>query len=173
MSAFSLASAYLQSYGSSLHTIDLVVLKDCLIDLLHTSGITHMPLLRWNPGYTVNDEELDSHHQRLFYLLNTAYENVMNSPELDCVHPIIDELSEYTRYHFSTEEQHMRDKGFYDLDDHIGKHREFAHSIEELRMRYHDNDLEVARELIIVLGEWLLGHVLKDDMKYAELNGPD
>ena len=129
-----------------------------------------MPLLNWNPGYSVNDAELDSHHQRLFYLLNAAYENVMNSPEVDRIHSIIDELSEYTRYHFSTEELHMRDKGFHEIDDHVAQHREFAHSVEVLRLRYHDNDLEVARELIIVLGEWLLGHVLKDDRKYSDLS---
>jgi hemerythrin-like metal-binding protein len=131
-----------------------------------------MPLLCWNPEYSVDDVELDSHHQRLFYLLNAAYEHVMNSLEVDDrIHPIIDELSEYTRYHFSTEEQHMRDKGAHALDEHIAKHREFAHSIERLRSHYHDNDLEVARELIIVLGEWLLGHVLKDDLRYADASG--
>lgn len=126
-----------------------------------------MPLLRWNPAYSINDVELDSHHQRLFFLLNTAYENVMNSPEVDCIQPIIEELSEYTRYHFSSEEQHMKEKGCCEIDEHIAKHREFAHTIEKLRLSYHDNDLEVAKELIILLGEWLLGHVLKDDMKYS------
>ena len=129
-----------------------------------------MPLLQWSPEYSVNDEELDSHHQRLFHLLNAAYENVMDSLEVDCIHSIIEELSEYTKYHFSAEEQHMRENGFVELDDHIVKHREFAFTIEKLRTRYHDSDLEVARELIVVLGEWLLGHVLKDDRRYAELS---
>jgi hemerythrin len=128
----------------------------------------HMPLLNWIPGYSVNDEDLDKDHQRLFSLLNTVYENVMESPEVNCIHPIVEELSEYTRYHFSTEEQHMREKGFLELDDHIAKHREFALAVDTLRSRSHDNDLDVARDLIIVLGEWLLGHVLKDDMKYSE-----
>ncbi|MBL0226511.1 MAG: hemerythrin family protein [Geobacteraceae bacterium] len=129
-----------------------------------------MPLLGWKTEYSVMDAELDHHHQRLFHLLNAAYENVMNSAELDCIFQIIDELSDYTRYHFSTEEQHMREKCFQEIDDHVAKHREFAHSIEVLRSRTHDNDLDVAKELIVLLGEWLLGHVLKDDRKYAELS---
>jgi hemerythrin len=127
-----------------------------------------MPLLRWNPGYSVDDAELDNHHRRLFYLLNSAYENVMDSPQVDRILPIIDELTEYTRYHFFSEEQHMREKGFHGIDEHIEKHRVFAHTVEALRSRYHDNDLEVAKSLIIVLGEWLLGHVLKDDRRYSE-----
>jgi hemerythrin len=130
-----------------------------------------MPLLNWIPGYSVNNEELDHHHQRLFYLLNSVYENVMESPEVDRIHTVLEELSDYTRYHFSTEERHMKENDYQGLDEHIEKHREFAYSIEALRSRYHDNDLEVARQLIIVLGDWLLGHVLKDDRKYSELSG--
>jgi len=128
-----------------------------------------MPLLSWKPGYSVNEVALDNHHQRLFSLLNTVYENVMNSPEVDCVLPLIDELSEYTTCHFTAEEKYMREKDFHEIDAHIAKHREFAHTIETLKSHYHGNNLEVAKELIIVLGNWLLRHVLKDDMMYSEL----
>lgn len=127
-----------------------------------------MPLLNWNPGFSVNDVALDSHHQKLFNLLNSTYENVMNSKEVKNILPMIEELSEYTRYHFTAEEQHMREKGVQEIDEHIAKHREFTHSIEKLRSNYHDNNLEVASELIVVLGQWLLGHVLKDDRKYVD-----
>jgi hemerythrin len=128
-----------------------------------------MPLLNWKPEYSVNEAALDNHHQELFNLLNTVYENVMSSLDVDCVLPIIDKLSEYTRYHFSAEEQYMRDKGFLGIDDHIAKLKEFRHTIETLRSRYNDNDLDVTRELIIVLGVWLLHHVIRDDVMYSEL----
>jgi len=128
-----------------------------------------MTLMNWTQEYSVHNELLDSHHEKLFEMLNKTYEYVMTSPDLDCVLPMVDELSEYTRYHFTSEEQHMREIGFSGLSGHIEKHREFTHTIEALRSRYHDNDLEVARELIILLGEWLLCHVLKEDRKYVGL----
>ena len=128
-----------------------------------------MSLFRWKPEYSVNEAVLDRHHQELFALLNSVYENVMNNSELDCVLPIIDELSAFTQSHFSIEEQHMRNKGFAEIGDHTAKHRDFTDSIDALRARYHDNDLEVAKELIIVLGEWLLQHVIKEDKKYSGL----
>jgi hemerythrin-like metal-binding protein len=130
----------------------------------------HMPLLSWKPEYSVNEAELDSHHQKLFYLLNTAYENVMNSPEVDCVLPIIDELSKYIRYHLSAEEQYMRINEFHEIDAHIAKHREFTHTIEKLKTNYHGNNLEATQELIIVLGNWLLSHVITEDRKYSKLS---
>lgn len=131
-----------------------------------------MSLFSWKPDYSVHDATLDSHHQKLFTILNTVYEQVMNSPELDSILPMINELSEYTDYHFSAEEQYLKTLQFTGLDEHIAKHREFSRTIDALRNEYHNNDLEVSRELIIVLGEWLLRHVLREDRKYADLPSP-
>jgi|ERR1039457_2292905 hemerythrin-like metal-binding protein len=128
------------------------------------------PLLSWKPEYSVNEEGLDSHHIKLFDMLNTAYENVMSSLEVDSVLPIIDELSQYTKYHFSEEEQYIRKINFHDIDTHIAKHREFSDKIETLKSHYNGNNLEITQELIIVLGDWLLHHVLKDDRMYSELS---
>ncbi len=127
-----------------------------------------MSLFVWKPEYSVNEAELDNHHQQLFTVLNSVYENVMNSPELDSVLPKIDQLSEYTKCHFSTEEQYMRDTMYPGISEHMEKHTEFTNSIEALRRSYHNNDLEISKDLIIMLGEWLLRHVLKEDRKYSK-----
>jgi len=58
-----------------------------------------------------------------------------------------------------------------DFDHHIAKHREFTESIEMIRNDYHDNYLEASKELIILLGEWLFNHVLKEDRKYSHMMG--
>lgn len=130
-----------------------------------------MPLLSWKPEYSVNDAELDSHHRKMFNIFNTVYENVMHSPEVDSVLPVIGELLGFVRYHISAEEQHMRERGFHEIDVHIATHREFTSKIEMLKTHYcHGNNLEVARELIVVLGTWLLQHVLTEDKKYSELS---
>jgi len=130
-----------------------------------------MSLFAWRPEYTVNVASLDCHHQKLFSILNSVYENVMNSPEIGCVLPRIDELSEYTNYHFSAEEEYLKKQGYSGINEHIAMHREFTHTIESLRSSYNKNDLEVSRDLIIVLGDWLLRHVIKEDRKYAEQGG--
>jgi hemerythrin len=129
-----------------------------------------MSLFTWKPEYSVNEAVLDDHHQKLFTVLNSVYENVMNSLEGDSVLPTIDELSAYTRYHFATEERYMREKGFPEIEDHVAEHRKFTHTIEALRTGYHNNDLEITSELIVVLGEWLLHHVIKEDRKYSGLS---
>jgi hemerythrin len=138
--------------------------------IFNDMGDSTMSLFIWKPEYSVNDAILDNHHKQLFTVLNSVYENVMNSSELDSVLPKIDELSEYTKYHFSAEELYMKEKKFPVTDDHIAKHTEFTRKIRELRESYHNNDLEVSKDLIVVLGEWLLQHVLKEDIKYSQKN---
>ena len=125
-----------------------------------------MPLFKWLPEYSVNEAELDSSHKKLFDILNTAYENVMNSYEVDSALPVIIELSDYVKSHFLEEEQYMREKGFKEIEAHIAEHREFSDKIESLKTDCHGNNLDVTKELIVVLGGWLLHHVIKEDMKY-------
>jgi len=128
-----------------------------------------MSLFEWKAEYSVNSIELDSHHERLFQMLNSVYGNVMSSKEVDSVLPKLDELLAYTSYHFCTEELYMREISFPGIHEHIALHKEFTDTIRKLHAQYDDNDLEVTKELIIVLGEWLLRHVLKEDKKYADL----
>jgi len=89
-----------------------------------------MPLLSWKPEYSVSEPALDSHHKRLFEILNTAYENVMSSLEVECVLPAIEELTEYVRYHLVAEELHMRDKGFQGSDANVAQQEQLMPYIE-------------------------------------------
>ena len=132
-----------------------------------------MPLLKWKPEYSVNEAELDSHHKRLFSILNTAYEDVMNSLEVNCIVSVVDELSEYVNYHFAAEERLMKERGYQGIDAHIAEHRLFSQNIETLKANHHDNNLEATKELIIVLGNWVLHHILMEDRKYSDLLGQD
>lgn len=125
------------------------------------------PLLSWRSEYSTNTAKLDSHHIKLFDILNTTYENVMNSTEVDCIITVIDELLHHTRYHFLEEEQHMREKGEHEIEAHREKHRELTQAIETLKTNYQGNSLQVTQELIILLGNWLLRHVLAEHKKCA------
>jgi len=126
-----------------------------------------MPLLNWKPEYSVNKEELDRHHQEMFHILNSVYDNLMDSSEPTYLLPSIDRLSGIAKYHLSLEEQCLKEMCVPDIEDHIAKHREFTESIEMIRNDYDDNYLEASKELIILLGEWLFNHVLKEDRKYT------
>ena len=126
-----------------------------------------MPLLTWNDDYSVDNEELDSHHKMLISILNHLYNECLKVDSENCVGPRLEELLAYTDYHFKAEEQYMRQIEYFEIDDHIEMHNSFIFKLEELQRIQHPSQMELTRELIIFIGKWLLHHVLEEDKKYA------
>ena len=126
-----------------------------------------MPLFTWKKEYSVGVEELDLHHEKLFSIFNTLYENCMQPDNEHCHDPDIAELLAYSRYHFSAEEQYLRKIGYVEIEHHIVQHREFIRRVESLHLNS-GNDPEISMELIAFLGKWLLHHVLEEDKLYVK-----
>lgn len=126
-----------------------------------------MPLLTWNEEYSVNNEELDSHHKELISILNRLYGECLEVDIENCVGPKLDELLAYADYHFMAEEQYMRQIEYFEIDEHIELHKAFVFKLGEMKSVPHTSDLELTRELIVFIGKWLLRHVLEEDRKYA------
>ena len=127
-----------------------------------------MPLLKWNDDYSVNNEELDSHHRKLISILNGLYDECLKADTDDCTGLKLDELLAYADYHFKAEEQYMRLIQYFEIEAHIELHNGFAFKLEELKRIPHLSQLELTKELITFIGKWLLNHVLKEDRKYAD-----
>jgi len=130
-----------------------------------------MPLLKWKPEYTVNKAELDSHHIWLFNALNLAYANIMSSSGVNSIICVVEEIAEYMKHHFLAEEKLMDENGYHGIDAHIAEHRLFMQNIERLKAIHHGNNLEATKNLIIMLGDWILHHILVEDKKYSTLIG--
>ena len=126
-----------------------------------------MALFTWYKKYSVNNEELDNHHKKLFNLINSLYDNCMGKESTHCLEPIIEELVSYSNYHFTAEEQYMKNTGYKDIDKQIFEHRAFTDRALHLQQVVNKDDFELSKELIVFLGNWLLHHVMEEDKKYA------
>ena len=126
-----------------------------------------MPLLSWENKYSVNNNQLDGHHKTLFDIFNRLYDICMIPDNAHRVDQIIDELISYTNYHFSAEQQYMRDIGYMDIYSHILLHQGFKQKIIYLKQVGNNNVPRATRELIAFLGKWLLNHVVTEDNKYS------
>lgn len=126
-----------------------------------------MELFKWHKTYSVNNDELDNHHQTLCNILNKLYENCMGTDLPNDLNSVVEELISYSNYHFSAEEQHMKDIGYKDTGKQIIEHRDFTQKALQLRKNVTNNDLELTKELIVFLGKWILHHVIEEDKKYA------
>jgi hemerythrin-like metal-binding protein len=133
-----------------------------------------MALFNWCNQYSINNEEIDTHHKHLFNLFNKLYDGHLAQGNSITLDHIIEELISYTSYHFSAEEQIMIDIGFKGIHKHRMEHDSFKEKIYQLRHRNYFNDTEVEKELIVFLGNWLRNHVIVEDKKistYTERSG--
>ncbi len=127
-----------------------------------------MPLVSWYKRYSVNNEELDNHHKHLFAILNKMYDSCLTAGSMECAASIIEELIEYTDYHFAAEEKFMADKGYKGIDEHREQHRYFRDKLLELRSCENKNDYDYKKELLVLLGNWIIRHVTVEDKRYAQ-----
>jgi len=126
-----------------------------------------MTLFTWYPKYSVNNEELDEHHKKLFGIFNQLDEQCINNYDNKSARGIIEELINYSNYHFFAEEQHMKDLGYKDINKHISEHREFTLKAIHLQQAIMNNEVHTLKELKAFLGQWLLNHVIVEDKKYS------
>lgn len=126
-----------------------------------------MELFKWYKKYSVNNEEIDNHHKTLFNITNKLLANCLDTNQSNCLEPIIEELVAYSNYHFSAEEQYMRNMGYKDIDKHISEHRSYTQRILYLQQVANKNDFGLTKELVVFLGNWILHHVIEEDKKFS------
>ena len=127
-----------------------------------------MPLLTWKDEYSVNNEELDSHHKILIATLNALYAECLEIDSEGCAGPKLDAFLAFADYHFTAEEEYMRRIQYYEIDGHIEQPRGFRYKLAEMKRIRYGSEIELTRELITFIGKWLLHHVFEEDRKYAQ-----
>jgi len=126
----------------------------------------------WDDNFATGIDIIDEQHQRLVQLVNKlAFHMASDSGELT-VHQVLDELTDYTVYHFKTEEalwlEHLPDEVI--TAEHQGIHRKF---IDEINKARSDEtklaNVDVIDEILSFLTHWLAFHILDTDRHMAKI----
>jgi hemerythrin len=125
--------------------------------------------LKWEKSFELGITQFDEHHKHLVALLNQTYACVNDGSSKDQLEIIVDKLVEYTRYHFSAEEQWMDLVAYDGLLAHVAEHDKFSSMIEHFQAEFHTGDTQLSGELLFFLGNWLFDHILVSDTQYAQL----
>lgn len=110
---------------------------------------------------------IDEQHTRLFEIANEAY-NLLNDnftiDKYDNVVEIIDELKDYTKFHFAAEEKYMESINYKRMFTQKIEHENFIKKLEEIDYRtIDDNPDQYVLNILEFLNTWLTGHILHND----------
>lgn len=127
------------------------------------------------PEYLTGIEFIDKEHTRLFELADETYELLHDDLSQDKSSEIIrlvSELIDYTRVHFSHEEDYQKSINYPYIEQHAAQHRQFEDSLLAIDVDALENDLEGQNEavegILEFLVNWLINHIKKVDKLLVE-----
>ena len=110
-----------------------------------------MPLLAWIDEYCIGNEEIDTQHEELFNMFNSLYDTLSSESSDVDIYLVLDELINYADFHFTAEQQIMRDIGYKDIDNHIVEHNFFTNEVLKLSQKRDKSTAELTQETIVFL----------------------
>ena len=122
--------------------------------------------IAWDPIYSVQVEDLDAQHKKLFEDINILI-NVFESRSGDFL-PIIKDLIDYLSVHFRDEHKVMMDANYPNLLIHSKEHQKFTEKIQEFLKGYKEDDKELGLKMVVFLKDWVRDHTTNLDVQYGK-----
>lgn len=131
-------------------------------------------MVRENPceftdEYLTGIELVDIEHKELFRIVDKANRLVKSFDNLsgfDNIMDILNELKEYTKEHFTDEEEYMESIHYEGLDAQKRAHEAFIDKLSNIDPnQLEENPQENLQELLEFLLGWLINHILHTDKK--------
>lgn len=130
----------------------------------------------WSENFSVNIEVIDNQHKELFDILDSCYELLLKNHDddkYDKTIAILEQLKDYTIYHFKTEEEFMRKNGYSKFLSHKFAHDSFIDQINCFDIYSIDIDQkQYINNILDVVSNWIKMHILETDKnihKYLNL----
>jgi len=132
-----------------------------------------MPRIKWTESYSVNNAEMDVQHRnwieifnRLDYVMLNGKTSELTTETLQAIQAML----EYASYHFRQEEEYMKQINFPDIVAHKRLHTDFDDQLYQYHQKIRKGKLILTSEIISMVKNWLVGHILNEDQKYASFS---
>ncbi|MFZ5945773.1 MAG: bacteriohemerythrin [Bacillota bacterium] len=124
-------------------------------------------MIKWKEEYRIGVDLIDEQHQKLFEIANNVYELLKNDlyiDKYDKVVEILEELKDYTVFHFKSEEAYMMQEGYKKIFSHKMEHDDFIAKINDINLEELDeNQDQHIMEILDFVVKWIDKHILERD----------
>lgn len=122
-----------------------------------------MPIATWTPDLSIGDPDLDADHMKLIDTLNEVFDALLLGQSSPVFRTALTTLNDYVADHFAREEAWMCERTAPDLARHRAEHEALRKHLVRLVDLQDVSDEERSIELLMVLRDWLLGHIAHSD----------
>lgn len=126
----------------------------------------------WKEEYCTGITIIDDQHKELFRIANRLYDLLKNDIYVDKYNKIvgiIEELKDYTVFHFKTEEEYLAKVRYNKFFAHKVQHDDFVSKFNDIDLNKIDHGQdEYIEETFSFIYNWIVEHILKNDMAYVD-----
>lgn len=127
-----------------------------------------MSIISWNNNIILNHKTIDEQHEQLVIMVNKFYELIRRREANPAIMELLKGAIDYTAFHFSHEEDLMRQHRFPDSSAHIKEHQEFVDHVTDCHQRISEGKLVISLEITNFLRTWLVDHIKGTDKKLCD-----
>ncbi len=128
-----------------------------------------MQKVEWSESYAIGVGVIDYQHRKLIRLIGDLQEYHQKKEfHDDVIDLILEELCDYTEYHFTTEEKYMEQISYSELEEHRVKHLNFVKQLKTFKADFQARKNDVTEKLTTFLTQWLLNHIAVEDVQIKQ-----
>ncbi|QYZ66288.1 MAG: bacteriohemerythrin [Gammaproteobacteria bacterium (ex Lamellibrachia satsuma)] len=133
-----------------------------------------MDFIEWSESMSVGNPSIDQDHKIIVKLINQLHQHAGVVEDRKALGSALNTLIDYTLYHFSREERVMKACRYPLFEDHKRRHEKLIEQVVDIARRFSEKKEDIVKdEFLDFLKNWLINHILKQDMgfsPYAENN---
>lgn len=123
-----------------------------------------MEILRWDERFSVGNKEMDFQHKMLLNFVNYLTTGSGKGYKHHEMEDFLEELIDYTEYHFAAEEELLRKHP--SIDIHREMHAEFTQTVHHFEKEFKKGKETINAALFSFLVDWIQNHLLKTDVTF-------
>jgi len=127
-----------------------------------------MSLLNWSSAFCVGVKEIDDQHKKLVDMANRLNDAMQIGQGRESLSKVLNELVDYTVYHFGTEEKLMGLHQYPFQAAHKEEHKKLIQDVGAFKAKFDKGDAAITSEIMNFLRDWLTKHILGTDKKFAK-----
>lgn len=153
---------------------DMMIGKMCTVSAESTEE-TENSLFAFTDKYKTGIELVDDEHRCLFEIIDQTYTLIHDDfahDKYDQIMHLLEQLKDYTEFHFNDEEELMERIGYPDINSQKKAHSAFIEKLVNIDIHdldaMDDNQQQYLLDLVNFLVTWLSNHILGADKKIGE-----
>ncbi|WP_130470234.1 bacteriohemerythrin [Candidatus Magnetaquicoccus inordinatus] len=125
-------------------------------------------ILYWDDSLALGVAEIDDDHRKLIGLLNELAINITAHQAREALAVVLENLLNYTAWHFRHEERLMQTYRFSGYVAHKREHADLIREASAFQKKFLDGEQDMTMDVVHLLKEWVLHHVMQTDRQMAE-----